>query len=42
MDALLILVTIIGGLMFLALQAATRGVDSRDGVGDDWSRQIHI
>jgi hypothetical protein len=41
MDVLLIVVTIVGLLVFAGL-AALFGVDSRETVGDDWTRPFPV
>jgi hypothetical protein len=38
MDALLIVIAILGGLVMLDLLAVTFGTDSRDMMRDDWAR----
>jgi hypothetical protein len=38
MDALLIAIAILAGLVVLDVLAVTLGTDSRDLLGDDWAR----
>ena len=40
MDALMVLLIIIAGLVLLGTAALAVGVDSRDGVGDDHRRAL--
>ena len=38
MELLTIIATLIGILLLVDVAALTKGVDSRDGIGDDWAR----
>jgi hypothetical protein len=40
MEALFVLVVIVAALGAFDLLALVAGVDSRDGIGDDWARRI--
>ncbi len=40
MDLLLIIAAVLGGLVALGILASAFGVDSRESIGDDWSRPI--
>jgi hypothetical protein len=38
MELVTILATVLGSLVLLGGLAVTKGADSRDGIGDDWTR----
>jgi hypothetical protein len=38
MEALLIIIAVLGGLVLLDVLAVTLGADSRDSIADDWRR----
>jgi hypothetical protein len=40
MDVLLIIAIVLGGLVLFDALAMRFGVDSREGLGDDWARPI--
>ena len=42
MEALAIIATILGILWLVDITAIKKGVDSRDRIGDDWSRRTFV
>lgn len=42
MEALAIIATILGILWLVDITAINKGVDSRDRIGDDWSRRTFV
>lgn len=42
MELLMIVTALFGSLIAFGLLAVNKGVDSRDGIGDDWARRASI
>ncbi len=42
MELLTIIATVLGILLLLDVSALSKGTDSRDGIGDDWSRPTTV
>ena len=42
MEALAVIATILGILLLVDITAVHKGIDSRDRVGDDWTRRTFV
>jgi hypothetical protein len=40
MELLTIVIALFGSLIAFGLLAVNKGVDSREGIGDDWNRRV--